>query len=134
MHVVPLLLKPTRAYLTSFFLSYPVDAAGSNAAGGNDAGKNLAKLENDSETFAVKKVNASLSKAIQQARIAKSMTQKALATAINEKPQVRDWSLQPSQSYATLLLLFIQSISMSFSTNNVLSAGSSLFCSLVLFP
>jgi putative transcription factor len=33
-------------------------------------------------------VNANLSKAIQQARIAKSMTQKALATAINEKPQV----------------------------------------------
>mmetsp|Transcript_11992 Transcript_11992/g.19527 ORF Transcript_11992/g.19527 Transcript_11992/m.19527 type:complete len:145 (-) Transcript_11992:81-515(-) len=63
-------------------------AAGSNSAAGNDAGKNHAKLENDSETFAVKKVDASLSKAIQQARIAKSMTQKALATAINEKPQV----------------------------------------------
>lgn len=63
-------------------------AGGSNAAGGNDAGKNLAKLENDSEHFAVPKVDASLSKAIQQARIAKAMTQKALATAINEKPQV----------------------------------------------
>jgi putative transcription factor len=67
---------------------FVLDAAGSNAVGGGDAGKNLAKLENDSETFAVAKVNASLSKAIQQARISKSMTQKALATAINEKPQV----------------------------------------------
>jgi putative transcription factor len=36
----------------------------------------------------VKKVDLGLSKAIQQARIAKSMTQKALATAINEKPQI----------------------------------------------
>lgn len=67
---------------------FSVDAAGSNSVGGSDAGKNLAKLENDSEHFAVAKVNANLSKAIQQARIAKSMTQKALATAINEKPQV----------------------------------------------
>ena len=67
---------------------YPLDAGGTNAVGGNDAGKSLAKLENDSEHFAVQKVNANLSKAIQQARIAKSMTQKALATAINEKPQV----------------------------------------------
>ena len=63
------------------------DGAGGNSGSATE-GKNLAKLENDTENFAVKKVDASLSKAIQQARIAKSMTQKALATAINEKPQV----------------------------------------------
>ena len=34
------------------------------------------------------KVDKSLSKAIQQARMAKKMTQKDLATAINEKPQI----------------------------------------------
>ena len=34
------------------------------------------------------KVDKSLSKAIQQARMAKKMTQKELATKINEKPQV----------------------------------------------
>merc|ERR1712012_81645 len=34
------------------------------------------------------KVDRSLSKAIMQARMAKKMTQKELATAINEKPQV----------------------------------------------
>jgi putative transcription factor len=45
------------------------------------------KLE-ESEDLKHATVNKSLSKAIQQARIAKKMTQKELATAINEKPQV----------------------------------------------
>ena len=45
------------------------------------------KLE-ESEDLKHKTVNKSLSKAIQQARMAKKMTQKDLATAINEKPQV----------------------------------------------
>merc|ERR1712003_42136 len=36
----------------------------------------------------IQKVDRNLSKAIQQARMAKKMTQKDLATKINEKPQV----------------------------------------------
>jgi len=45
------------------------------------------KLEETEETKH-NRVDKSLSKAIQQARMAKKMTQKDLATAINEKPQV----------------------------------------------
>jgi len=45
------------------------------------------KLE-ESEELKHAKVDKSLSKAIMQARMAKKMTQKELATAINEKPQV----------------------------------------------
>merc|ERR1712106_579350 len=45
------------------------------------------KLEDTDETRHAK-VDKSLSKAIMQARMAKKMTQKELATAINEKPQV----------------------------------------------
>jgi len=45
------------------------------------------KLE-ESDEMKHSKVDKSLSKAIQQARMAKKMTQKDLATAINEKPQV----------------------------------------------
>merc|ERR1712127_236118 len=41
-----------------------------------------------SEDLKHAKVDKSLSKAIQQARMAKKMTQKDLATKINEKPQV----------------------------------------------
>jgi putative transcription factor len=45
------------------------------------------KLE-ESDELKHKTVNKSLSKAIQQARMAKKMSQKELATLINEKPQV----------------------------------------------
>ena len=45
------------------------------------------KLE-ETDELKHKKVDKSLSKAIMQARMAKKMTQKELATAINEKPQV----------------------------------------------
>merc|ERR1712045_1087379 len=45
------------------------------------------KLE-ESEELKHSTVDKSLSKAIMQARMAKKMTQKDLATAINEKPQV----------------------------------------------
>ena len=45
------------------------------------------KLE-ETEELKHAKVDKSLSKAIMQARTAKKMTQKELATAINEKPQV----------------------------------------------
>ena len=46
------------------------------------------KLEEADEPSKILKVDKSLSKAIMQARMAKKMTQKDLATAINEKPQV----------------------------------------------
>mmetsp|Transcript_44409 Transcript_44409/g.65901 ORF Transcript_44409/g.65901 Transcript_44409/m.65901 type:complete len:176 (-) Transcript_44409:188-715(-) len=46
------------------------------------------KLEEADDVGKIAKVDKSLSKAIQQARMAKKMTQKELATAINEKPTV----------------------------------------------
>ena len=61
-------------------------AAGTNNNSGG--GKDLRKLDNESEDFTVKKVDASFSKALQSARLAKKMTQKALGTAINEKVTV----------------------------------------------
>lgn len=46
------------------------------------------KLEEADDVGRIAKVDKSLSKAIMQARTAKKMTQKDLATAINEKPQI----------------------------------------------
>mmetsp|Transcript_1402 Transcript_1402/g.1920 ORF Transcript_1402/g.1920 Transcript_1402/m.1920 type:complete len:174 (-) Transcript_1402:160-681(-) len=46
------------------------------------------KLEEADDVGKIVKVDLSLRKAIMQARTAKKMTQKELATAINEKPQV----------------------------------------------
>lgn len=46
------------------------------------------KLEEATDVGTIAKVDKSLSKAIMQARTAKKLTQKDLATAINEKPQV----------------------------------------------
>jgi putative transcription factor len=48
----------------------------------------MAKLENSSDEFKHETVNRNLSQAIQQARLARKLTQKQLATAINEKAQV----------------------------------------------
>uniref|UniRef100_A0A7S2YVV3 HTH cro/C1-type domain-containing protein n=1 Tax=Chloropicon laureae TaxID=464258 RepID=A0A7S2YVV3_9CHLO len=59
-------------------------------AGGNSKGgpANATKLDNSDEAFAHAKVSTELKKAIQQARIAKKMTQAQLAQAINELPKV----------------------------------------------
>lgn len=46
------------------------------------------KLEEADDVGRIAKVDKSLSKAIMQARTAKKMTQKELATAVNEKPQI----------------------------------------------
>jgi putative transcription factor len=46
------------------------------------------KLEEATDVGTIVKVDKSLSKAIAQARTAKKMTQKELATAVNEKTQV----------------------------------------------
>lgn len=60
---------------------------GGNASAHSATSMSARKLE-ESENLKHATVNKSLSKAIQQARMAKKMTQKDLATAINEKPQV----------------------------------------------
>ena len=63
-------------------------SAGENKSAHAGVGTNMAKLENETEEFKHETVDRSLSQAIQQARLARKMTQKQLATAINEKPQV----------------------------------------------
>ncbi|KAJ3104362.1 Endothelial differentiation- factor 1 [Phlyctochytrium planicorne] len=52
-----------------------------------DAGK-AAKLDRETEDFKIERVGMSVGKAIQQARAAKQLTQKDLATKINEKQTV----------------------------------------------
>lgn len=59
--------------------------AKSSVSGG---GSQLRKLEESTEEFKHQTVDKELSKAISQARLAKKMTQKDLATAINERPQI----------------------------------------------
>mmetsp|Transcript_2558 Transcript_2558/g.3786 ORF Transcript_2558/g.3786 Transcript_2558/m.3786 type:complete len:142 (+) Transcript_2558:77-502(+) len=49
---------------------------------------NLKKLDEETEKLEHSRVDRTLSQAIQQARLSKKMTQKQLATMINEKPQV----------------------------------------------
>lgn len=61
--------------------------AGGNASAHSGAGINARKIE-ESDELKHNKVDKNLSKAIQQARMAKKMTQKDLATKCNEKPQV----------------------------------------------
>ena len=60
---------------------------GSNSSAHSGATINARKIE-ESDELKINKVDKSLSKAIQQARMAKKLTQKELATKINEKPQV----------------------------------------------
>ena len=50
--------------------------------------KNLAKLENETEVFEHERVSTELKKQIQQARLAKNLTQAQLGQMINEKPQI----------------------------------------------
>jgi len=60
--------------------------AGGNTQKGNVL--NTAKLDAETEELKHKTVDMSVGKAIQKGRQAKEMTQKELATKINEKPQV----------------------------------------------
>lgn len=62
--------------------------AGGNASAHSATIMSARKLEEADDVGKIAKVDKSLSKAIMQARTAKKMTQKELATAINEKPQV----------------------------------------------
>jgi putative transcription factor len=62
--------------------------AGGNASAHSTTVMSARKLEESDEVGRIATVDKSLSKAIMQARTAKKMTQKDLATAINEKPQL----------------------------------------------
>ena len=62
--------------------------AGGNKSAHTATGLSVKKLEEADEVGKIARVDKSLSKAIMQARVAKKMTQKELATAVNEKPQV----------------------------------------------
>jgi len=59
---------------------------GANKHGG--AIMNTMKLDNETEVLAHKTVSHDLGKVMMQARQAKGLTQKDLATSVNEKPQV----------------------------------------------
>merc|ERR1712032_125475 len=61
-------------------------SGGTNKKQGTD--KNSMHLDNDTESTQVKKVEASVGKLIMKARNAKGLSQKELATKIQEKPQV----------------------------------------------
>jgi putative transcription factor len=63
-------------------------AGGNKSAHSSAAGLSAKKLEEADDVGTIAKVDKSLSKAIMAARTAKKLTQKELATAINEKPQV----------------------------------------------
>lgn len=62
--------------------------SGGNKSAHSGGIMSAAKLDAADDVGTIAKVDKSLSKAIMQARTAKKMTQKELATAINEKPQV----------------------------------------------
>lgn len=63
-------------------------AAGTNSHPSAGAGMSLRKLEEDDDHYVHATVDRSLSLAIQQARMAKKMTQKELSTAICEKSTI----------------------------------------------
>ena len=62
--------------------------AGGNKSAHSAGALSAKKLEEADDVGTLAKVDKSLARAIQQGRQAKKMTQKDLATAINEKPQV----------------------------------------------
>ncbi len=61
---------------------------GSTNTKSNPEGQRLTKIDAVDDVVPTKKVEASVGKAIQQARQEKKLTQKDLATKINEKPNV----------------------------------------------
>lgn len=73
-------------YFLFFFLSYDSGGAGSNKQHVNT--KNTAKLDRETEELRHETIPLELGKLIQQGRQAKNLSQKDLATKINEKPQV----------------------------------------------
>jgi putative transcription factor len=70
-----------------------VETSNKIGAGGNKSAaasqcQNAKKLDENTETFRHDTVSHDFKMALQQARLAKKMTQQALATAVNEKPSV----------------------------------------------
>lgn len=63
-------------------------SAGENKSAHSTVTGSLKKLEESTEEFKHPTVDLSVSRAIASARLAKHLTQKDLATAINERPQV----------------------------------------------
>ena len=63
-------------------------SVGGHGPMGTTAGAGARKLEEETETFKTQKAGLGLGKAIQAGRTAKKLTQKQLATSLNEKPQV----------------------------------------------
>eukprot|EP00887_Chlorella_sp_A99_P007062 scaffold2.g7062.t1 len=61
---------------------------GANKPGTAGPIKSAAKLENETEVFEHERVSSELKKQIQQARLAKKLTQAQLAQLVNEKPSV----------------------------------------------
>ena len=86
-HLLPRTIHPI-SYSDCFWQSLCRYGAGGNASAHSATIMSARKLEEADDVGKIAKVNKSLSKAIMQARTAKKMTQKELATAINEKPQV----------------------------------------------
>jgi putative transcription factor len=78
----------TRAKAAGLIKTEMRHGAGGNASTQTASGMSAKKLDDSNEGGTLAKVDKSLSKAIMQARTAKKITQKELATAINEKPQV----------------------------------------------
>ena len=54
----------------------------------NPMAQHLTKIEGETETFKIKKVSSSIGKEIQKGRLAKKLSQKQLAQAINVTPKV----------------------------------------------
>jgi putative transcription factor len=88
--IVPLLLVCVRCFPVQMKMNgiQKRHGAGGNASAHSATIMSAKKLEEATDVGTIAKVDRSLSKAIMQARTAKSMTQKEVATAINEKPQV----------------------------------------------
>ncbi|RKP31955.1 MBF1-domain-containing protein [Metschnikowia bicuspidata] len=61
---------------------------GSTNVKSNPEGQRLTKLDKTDDVVAVKKLDSNVGKVISQARQEKKLTQKDLATKVNEKPQV----------------------------------------------
>jgi putative transcription factor len=59
-----------------------------NASHANTDHRKLAKIDRDDEVAPPVRVDVSVGKAMQQARLLKGITQKELAQLVNEKPQV----------------------------------------------
>lgn len=78
----------TRAKAAGLVTTEMRHGAGGNPSAQTATGMSAKKLDDSNEGGTLAKVDKSLSKAIMQARTAKKITQKELATAINEKPQV----------------------------------------------